>query len=407
MTKLVGKKILLGISGSIAAYKVPELVRMLQNYGAKVRVMMTEAAKFFITPLSLQVVSGHPVFDDLFNPVLKNTINHIKLAKWPDLIIIVPATANLIANIALGMSNDLLTTVCLASDKPIAIVPAINQQMYSAAITQENLQRLYQRGMLIWGPDIGRQACGDIGPGRMINLITILVYVVKWASSIKDLQHLNIMITAGPTHEALDPVRYISNYSSGKMGFAIATAAAQRGAQVTLITGPVTLPTPLGIKRIDINSALEMEAAVMKQIKKQHIFIASAAVADYRGANIAFKKIKKNDDHITLKLIKNPDIVAKVASMQKKRPFVVGFAAETHDIEKYAQRKRKQKNLDLICANIIAQKKQGFNSDTNILYLFGQDGNKILPLNNKKLLGQQLIDEIIIRYDKKGQYKNS
>jgi phosphopantothenoylcysteine decarboxylase/phosphopantothenate--cysteine ligase len=281
----------------------------------------------------------------------------------------------------------------------------MNQQMYRAAVTQENLQRLEKRGVLIWGPDSGSQACGDVGPGRMLDPLAIVAYALEWAAPVNDLQHLHIMITAGPTREALDPVRYISNHSSGKMGYAIAAAAAKRGANVTLVSGPVTLPTPTGVTRVDVGSALEMEAAVMAQISQQHIFIASAAVADYRAANIAAEKIKKQggDDNVTLQLVKNPDIVAGVAALQKNRPYVVGFAAETQNVEEYARQKRARKNLDLICANDVAQAGQGFNSDTNALHLFWQEGEKVLPLSDKTLLGQQLLDEIVSRYDEKNR----
>ncbi|WP_324030558.1 bifunctional phosphopantothenoylcysteine decarboxylase/phosphopantothenate--cysteine ligase CoaBC [Pantoea sp. JZ2] len=405
MMGLAGKKVLLGVSGGIAAYKTPELVRRLRDRGADVRVMMTEGAKAFITPLSLQAVSGYPVFDDLLDPAAEAAMGHIELAKWADLIVLAPATADLIARITAGMANDLVTTAVLATAAPVAIVPAMNQQMYRAAVTQENLVRLQARGLLIWGPDSGSQACGDIGPGRMLDPLAIVDHAVQWAAPVNDLQHLNIMITAGPTREAIDPVRYISNHSSGKMGFAIAAAAAKRGARVTLVSGPVALPTPAGVKRVDVTSALEMQAAVMGEINAQHIFIASAAVADYRAIEIADEKIKKQDDDekVSLQLIKNPDIVAGVAALTQSRPFVVGFAAETQNVEEYARKKRARKNLDLICANDVSKAGRGFNSDTNALHLFWQEGEKTLPLSDKSLLGQLLIDEIVSRYDEKNR----
>ncbi|WP_054686829.1 bifunctional phosphopantothenoylcysteine decarboxylase/phosphopantothenate--cysteine ligase CoaBC [Pantoea stewartii] len=405
MMGLAGKKVLLGVSGGIAAYKTPELVRRLRDRGADVRVMMTEGAKAFITPLSLQAVSGYPVFDDLLDPAAEAAMGHIELAKWADLIVLAPATADLIARITAGMANDLVTTAVLATAAPVAIVPAMNQQMYRAAVTQENLVRLQARGLLIWGPDSGSQACGDIGPGRMLDPLAIVDQAVQWAAPVNDLQHLNIMITAGPTREAIDPVRYISNHSSGKMGFAIAAAAAKRGARVTLVSGPVALPTPAGVKRVDVTSALEMQAAVMGEINAQHIFIASAAVADYRAIEIADEKIKKQDDDekVSLQLIKNPDIVAGVAALTQSRPFVVGFAAETQNVEEYARKKRARKNLDLICANDVSKAGHGFNSDTNALHLFWQEGEKTLPLSDKSLLGQLLIDEIVSRYDEKNR----
>lgn len=405
MMGLAGKKILLGVSGGIAAYKAPELVRRLRDRGAEVRVMMTEGAKAFITPLSLQAVSSYPVFDDLLDPAAEAAMGHIELAKWADLIVLAPATADLIARVTAGMANDLVTTACLATAAPIAVVPAMNQQMYRAAVTQQNLQTLHARGLLIWGPDSGSQACGDVGPGRMLDPLQIVDHAVQWASPVNDLQHINIMITAGPTREALDPVRYLTNKSSGKMGFSIATAAAKRGANVTLVAGPVNLATPTGVKRIDVTTALEMQSAVMGKIGQQHIFIASAAVADYRAAEIAAEKIKKqgDDDNVTLQLIKNPDIVAGVAALQESRPFVVGFAAETQNVEEYARQKRVRKNLDLICANDVAKAGQGFDSDTNALHLFWQEGEKHLPLSDKSLLGQQLLDEIVSRYDEKNR----
>lgn len=404
MAGLTGKQIVLGVSGGIAAYKTPELVRRLRDRGAEVRVVMTEAAKAFITPLSLQAVSGYPVYDDLLDPAAEAAMGHIELGKWADLVVLAPATADLIARLAAGMANDLVTTVCLATAAPIAVVPAMNQQMYRAIATQHNLQVLSAREVMIWGPDSGSQACGDIGPGRMLDPLVIVDNAVNWASPVNDLQHLNIMITAGPTREALDPVRFISNHSSGKMGFAIAAAAARRGANVTLVAGPVSLKTPPGVKRVDVFTAAEMHQSVMDNAHHQHIFIATAAVADYRAAEIAPEKIKKQGDEITLKMIKNPDIVADVARMQEKRPYVVGFAAETQNVEEYAQQKRRRKNLDLICANDVSKAGQGFNSDSNALHLFWQEGEKILPLSDKSLLSQQLLDEIVSRYDEKNRH---
>ncbi|MCX8959141.1 bifunctional phosphopantothenoylcysteine decarboxylase/phosphopantothenate--cysteine ligase CoaBC [Erwinia psidii] len=403
MAGLTGKKIVLGVSGGIAAYKTPELVRRLRDRGAEVRVVMTEAAKAFITPLSLQAVSGYPVYDDLLDPAAEAAMGHIELGKWADLVVLAPATADLIARLTAGMANDLVTTICLATAAPVAVVPAMNQQMYRATATRHNLQVLAERDVMIWGPDTGSQACGDTGPGRMLDPLVIVENAVNWALPVNDLQHLNIMITAGPTREALDPVRFISNHSSGKMGFAIAAAAAKRGANVTLIAGPVSVSTPPGVRRVDTVTATDMHQAVMGGVHHQHIFIATAAVADYRAAEIASEKIKKQGDEITLKLVKNPDIVADVASMQEDRPYVVGFAAETQNVEEYAQQKRRQKNLDLICANDVSQAGQGFNSDSNALHLFWQEGEKNLPLSDKSLLGQQLLDEIVSRYDEKNR----
>ncbi|MCA1923381.1 bifunctional phosphopantothenoylcysteine decarboxylase/phosphopantothenate--cysteine ligase CoaBC [Buttiauxella noackiae] len=400
---LAGKKIVLGVSGGIAAYKTPELVRRLRERGAEVRVVMTEAAKAFITPLSLQAVSGYPVSDSLLDPAAEAAMGHIELGKWADLVILAPATADLIARITAGMANDLVSTICLATPAPVAVLPAMNQQMYRATATQHNLEVLSTRGLLIWGPDSGSQACGDVGPGRMLDPLTIVEMAAQHFTVIKDLQHLNVMITAGPTRERLDPVRYITNDSSGKMGFAIAAAAAARGANVTLISGPVSLPTPPWVKRIDVTTALEMEATVQQHVQGQQIFVGCAAVADYRAAAVAEEKIKKQGDEITIKMIKNPDIVAGVAALLTHRPYVVGFAAETNNVEEYARQKRVSKNLDLICANDVSQEGQGFNSENNALHLFWQDGDKVLPLERKELLGHLLLNEIVTRYDEKNR----
>lgn len=403
MMSLAGKKIVLGVSGGIPAYKAPELVRRLRERGADVRVAITEGGKAFITPLSLQAVSGYPVSDSLLDPAAEAAMGHIELGKWADLVILAPATADLIARVAAGMANDLVSTICLATPAPVAVVPAMNQQMYRNAATQHNLETLASRGLLIWGPDSGSQACGDVGPGRMLDPLTIVDMAAAHFSPVNDLQHLNIMITAGPTREPLDPVRYITNHSSGKMGFAIAAAAAKRGANVTLVSGPVSLPTPACVKRIDVTTALEMEAAVQAHAQSQQIFIGCAAVADYRAETIAEAKIKKQGDELTLKMVKNPDIVAGVAALKSHRPYVVGFAAETNNVEEYARQKRTRKNLDLICANDVSLATQGFNSDSNALHLFWQDGDKVLPLERKELLGQHLLDEIVTRYDEKNR----
>ncbi len=400
---LAGKKIVLGVSGGIAAYKTPELVRRLRERGAEVRVAMTEAAKAFITPLSLQAVSGYPVSDSLLDPAAEAAMGHIELGKWADLVILAPATADLIARVAAGMANDLVTTICLATPSPVAVVPAMNQQMYRNIATQQNIELLASRGLRIWGPDSGSQACGDVGPGRMLDPLKIVELAANHFAPVNDLQHLNIMITAGPTRERLDPVRYITNDSSGKMGFAIAAAASARGARVTLVAGPVALATPPGVERIDVESALEMEAVVQQRAQQQQIFIGCAAVADYRAETISSEKIKKQGDELTLKMVKNPDIVAGVAALSQNRPYVVGFAAETNNVEEYARQKRLRKNLDLICANDVSQAGHGFNSDTNALHLFWQEGDKVLPLERKALLGQRLLDEIVTRYDEKNR----
>ncbi|PHM38511.1 bifunctional phosphopantothenoylcysteine decarboxylase/phosphopantothenate--cysteine ligase CoaBC [Xenorhabdus innexi] len=401
--ELSGKHIVLGISGGIAAYKTAELVRRLRDRGALVRVVMTPAAEAFITPLTLQAVSGHPVSDDLLDPAAEAAMGHIELAKWADLIILAPATADLLARLSAGMANDLVTTICLASAAPLAVVPAMNQQMYRAQATQHNLSILRERNVLIWGPDEGSQACGDVGPGRMIEPMEIVERATQHLNPVRDLMDLQITITAGPTREALDPVRFMTNHSSGKMGFSIAQAAAERGAEVTLITGPVNLPTPLNVKRINVTSALEMYEQVQETAASQHIFIGCAAVSDYRFKHTATEKIKKQGDEITYTLVKNPDIVASVAAMEKHRPFVVGFAAETQNVEEYARGKLSQKNLDLICANDVSLAEHGFNSDTNALQLFWHDGSINLPHSSKLQLSHRLLDEIFKRYDEKNR----
>ncbi|MGL5533477.1 MAG: bifunctional phosphopantothenoylcysteine decarboxylase/phosphopantothenate--cysteine ligase CoaBC, partial [Plesiomonas shigelloides] len=379
-------------------YKCVELVRRLREKGAEVRVVMTAAAKAFITPLTLQAVSGHPVADDLLDPAAESSMGHIQLAKWADLVLLAPATADLMARMVAGMGNDLLTTLCLATSAPLAIAPAMNQQMYQAQVTQENIAKLAARGALIWGPAEGAQACGDVGPGRMLEPAELCQRVSQHFAQQQDLAGIAVLITAGPTREALDPVRFISNHSSGKMGYAIAAAAAARGATVTLVSGPVNLPTPAGVKRIDVESALQMQSAVMTEVTHHQIFIACAAVADYRAACVAPEKIKKAGDEISLTLVKNPDIVAGVGAMTTQRPFVVGFAAETQNVEQYARDKLARKNLDLICANDVSLPGQGFNADQNALHLFWKDGQHSLALDSKAALGQQLMDNIVRLY---------
>lgn len=406
MLKLSGKKVILCITGGIAAYKTPDLIRRLREQGTEVRVILTETAKRFVAPLSIKIVSGNPVFDNALCE--QSNMEHIELARWPDLILVAPATANLIAHLAAGMANDLITTTCLATVAPIALIPSMNQQMYHANVTKMNLEKLRSYGFLTWGPEFGNQACGDVGLGRMLDPNEILGHVLQCLHSARELDNLNIMITAGPTREAIDPVWYISNYSSGKMGFAIAESAAARGANVTLITGPVNLEESPLVKRVDVKTALEMESAVMAKIDNQHIFIASAAVVDYRASAISDNKIKKDGkNQILMQLDRNPDIVKKVAALDRNRPYTVGFAAETQNLEQYAQEKYRIKKLDLICANDVSKAGQGFGSDTNAMYMFWGDGEKYFPLDKKVLLGQQLLDEIISRYDKSNQYQDS
>ncbi|MGR2700004.1 bifunctional phosphopantothenoylcysteine decarboxylase/phosphopantothenate--cysteine ligase CoaBC [Vibrio campbellii] len=395
MQTLAGKKILLGISGGIAAYKCAELTRRLIERGAQVQVVMTKAAKEFITPLTMQAVSGRPVSDSLLDPAAEASMGHIELAKWADLVLLAPATADLIARMSAGMGNDLLTTLVLATDSPVAVSPAMNQQMYRNVATQENIATLARRGMHIWGPAAGEQACGDVGPGRMLEPMQ-LVHLCEQFFQPKLLAGKSVLITAGPTREAIDPVRYISNHSSGKMGFALANAAAQLGAKVTLVSGPVSLNTPAGVERIDVASAQEMCDAVMAQAPSHDAFISCAAVADYRPEHVASQKLKKteNNDQMTINMVKNPDIVATVANMTEQRPFTVGFAAETNDVETYARGKLVKKNLDMICANDVSVEGQGFNSNDNAITLFWPEGEQALALESKEALSFRILEKM-------------
>ncbi|AGH80016.1 phosphopantothenoylcysteine decarboxylase/phosphopantothenate--cysteine ligase [Psychromonas sp. CNPT3] len=399
---LVGKKILLGISGGIAAYKCAELTRRLKDQGADVRVVMTKSAQEFITPLTMQAVSGHMVATSLLDPQAQAGMGHIELSKWADMILLAPATANLIARLHSGFADELLTTLCLASTAPIVIAPAMNMNMYLAAATQYNLEILEKRHFLIWGPGEGIQACGDIGPGRMLDTDDLVQRVVAFFTPQEStLQGINITITAGPTQEALDPVRYISNHSSGKMGFALASVAAQWGANVTLISGPTPLPTPPKVRREKIISAQQMLTASLNTLGPCDIFIGCAAVADYRAKDICQQKIKKTsqDEELTLCLVKNPDIIASVAK-HENRPYCVGFAAETQSLEQYAKAKLKSKNLDLIAANDVAKEGQGFNSDQNALTVFSSRQKFDIKLADKQEVARQLLNIIAEQYKK-------
>ena len=398
---LTNKKILVGITGGIAAYKTIELIRHFKNAGAEVRVVLTPAAEAFVTPLTLQAISGNAVSTSLLDPQAELAMGHIELAKWADRIVIAPASADFIARLRLGMGNDLLSTLCLATSAPILLAPAMNQQMFKQAAVQENLAILAQRGVTFIGPNSGFQACGDVGKGRMSEPMEIFQAVSDSFNLLPNLSDISVVITAGPTQEAIDPVRYISNHSSGKMGFAIAEAFAKRGAKVTLISGPVNLATPAKIERIDVVSAEQMAEQAVKFPQQSAIFIGCAAVADYRVVEIATQKIKKTNDNdeLTLKLVKNPDIIASVAHLTVNRPFVVGFAAETQNVAEYAKSKLQRKNLDMICANDVSGG-QVFGQDQNALHLFRQNGEKILPLAEKGKLAELLVNEIVERYRK-------
>ncbi|MGR6980229.1 bifunctional phosphopantothenoylcysteine decarboxylase/phosphopantothenate--cysteine ligase CoaBC [Testudinibacter sp. P27/CKL/0425] len=408
MSNLSGKRIVIGISGGIAAYKSIELIRLLRKADAQVRVVLTEAATHFVTPLTLQAISGNPVAESLLDPQAELAMGHIELAKWADLIVIAPTTADLAARLAIGMANDLLTTICLATEAPILLAPAMNQQMYRQPVVQQNFASLQQRGVRLIGPNSGEQACGDVGAGRMSEPAEIFAAIETALEtkvrSDKPYQGIKVAITAGPTREAIDPVRFISNHSSGKMGFALARAFAELGAEVSLIAGPVNLPIPVGVQRYDVESAQQMHDLSLSLATSQQIMIGCAAVADYRMETVAAQKIKKTDDSdsILLKLVKNPDIIAAVAALSANRPFVVGFAAETQDVQHYALSKLQRKNLDMICANDVAQQGQGFNSEQNALTVFWQTPHGVqqqaLALNDKYQLSLQLAQLIMQCY---------
>ncbi|MDF2179288.1 bifunctional phosphopantothenoylcysteine decarboxylase/phosphopantothenate--cysteine ligase CoaBC [Aliiglaciecola sp. CAU 1673] len=396
MSLLINKNILLGISGGIAAYKTPDLVRKLKAKGANVRVVLTPSAKEFVSPLALQAVSSLPVSMEMLDPAAEAAMGHIELAKWADMILIAPASANIIARLTAGMADDLLTTLCLASDAPLFIAPAMNQQMYRAAVTQQNLATLRSRGVTCFGPAQGEQACGDVGPGRMLEPME-LADLMEQQCQPALLQGLKLMITAGPTREAIDPVRYLSNHSSGKMGYALARAAALMGAEVNLVSGPVNLPAPSGCTLLKADSALQMHDQVMAKIQEMDIFIGCAAVADYRPAQVTTQKIKKSNDELTLTLIKNPDILADVAASSKP-PFTVGFAAETQDVGQYAKDKMVRKRLNMIAANDVSKQNSGFNSELNALSVYWPGGEQHLPLCDKLTLATQLLTLIAQRY---------
>lgn len=393
MQRLNNKRILLGITGGIAAYKSAELVRALKTAGADVRVVMTDGAKEFITPLTLQALSGNPVHHSLLDPEAEAGMGHIELARWADFILIAPASANFIAKVTAGMGNDLLTTLILASNTPKAIAPAMNQAMWADASTQANVQTLQTLNKVqVWGPDAGEQACGDVGPGRMLEPAVL-------ASMLNDqfesglLTGKTVTITAGPTREAIDPVRYISNHSSGKMGYALAVAAVEAGAKVNLISGPVRLGTPDRVTLIDVESCQDMLEAVENVLPQTDIFIGAAAVADYRPANVAEQKIKKSNDAMNIELVKNPDIIATVAAKENK-PFTVGFAAETQDVITYAKGKLEKKNLDMIVANDVSQDGIGFNSDQNAIIIIDRHSQTDFAQASKYQLANDVVKHI-------------
>ena len=393
-------RILLGITGGIAAYKAPDLVRRLRERGAEVQVVMTAGAQQFVTALTLQAVSGRPVRTDLWDEAAEAAMGHIELARWAEQIIVAPATADFIARLAHGLADDLLSTVCLATIAPVAVAPAMNQQMWANVATQANVRTLSDRGVRVLGPAAGEQACGEVGLGRMLEpmqLAEMLLTAPPAKPPVKGLlQSLKIVVTAGPTRERIDPVRFISNRSSGKMGFAVAQAALDAGANVILVSGPVQICTPPGVTRIDVESAEQMMDAVRQNIGDADIFIASAAVSDYRACQVACEKIKKTADTMSLALTRTPDVLATVAQMER-RPFLVGFAAETEQMEKYALGKMEKKRLDMIAANQVGDR-LGFDTDDNALTVYWPGGRRQIERMSKTELAQQLVMLIAERY---------
>ena len=388
--ELTGKHIALGVSGGIAAYKAAELVRLLIKQGATVQVAMTEAATHFITPVTFQALSGNPVFTDQWDPRVANNMAHIDLSRAADVLLIAPASADFLAKVANGLADDLLSTLTLARDCPLLVAPAMNRQMWENAATQRNIVTLRNDGITILGPACGEQACGENGLGRMLEPEEILTELIAYFQP-RLLAGKKVLLTAGPTFEAIDPVRGITNLSSGKMGFALARAAHEAGAEVTLVCGPVSQPTPSGVKRIDVISALEMHAAVMQCAAAQDVFIGVAAVADYRPKLASEHKIKKDGiGAAPIELIQNPDILADVAALPAP-PLCVGFAAESRNLADYAQKKRTAKKIPLIVGNLI---QHGFGGDDNVLTLFDDDGETSLPPGPKLELSRALIAHI-------------
>ena len=401
MLELSQKRILLGVTGGIAAYKSAELVRRLREAGAEVRVVMTAGAMKFITPLTLQALSGQPVRTELFDAKAESAMGHIELARWADAVLIAPASANSLARLAQGLADDLLSTVCLANRAPLLVAPAMNQAMWDHPATQGNLAALRARGVQVCGPGTGGQACGETGPGRMSEPHELVAAVGKLFKT-GVLAGLNVLVTAGPTREAIDPVRYISNRSSGKMGYAIAAAAAEAGARVTLVSGPVALPNPPRVECLPVETAEEMHAAVMARVAGCDVFVAAAAVADYRPLVIASHKLKKLAPVLQLDLQRTPDILATVTAA-RPAPFTLGFAAETERLAENARGKRMAKSLDMVAANLVNVPGQGFDADDNALTLYWEGGECELPRQNKRQLARELIKRIAARLQAKRQ----
>jgi len=398
MKTLLNKRILLGVSGGIAAYKSADLVRRLRDRGAEVQVVMTRGGTGFVTPLTFQALSGRPVYTELLDHDSEAGMGHIALARWADLIVVAPATANVVARLAHGLADDLLSTLCLAADVPLLLAPAMNQQMWRAPATTDNIATLINRGVEILGPAQGEQACGETGPGRMLEP-TDIVQMVENRFRTSLLSGTRILVTAGPTREAIDPVRFISNHSSGRMGFAVATAAMEAGAEVILVSGPVNLQPPDRVRYIPVDTAEQMQAQVFNELERIDIFISAAAVADYRCVKVAANKLKKSGKNISLELEKNPDILAMVSAYRKK-PFTVGFAAETEAVHENALIKLKDKRLDMIAANQVGQG-LGFNTEDNALEVLWPGGSVSLGRLSKDKLARKLIHIVADRFHEK------
>ena len=397
MSRLPNRRIVLGVAGGIAAYKAADLVRRLRDRNFEVRVVMTAAAREFVAPLTFQALSSNPVHCELLDEQAEAGMGHIELARWADLVLIAPATANVLARLAHGFADDLLTTLCLATTAPLVLAPAMNQQMWQASATRANVLTLLERGVAMLGPGEGDQACGETGPGRVLEPEEIAARIAARFGG-GALAGVDVLVTAGPTRESLDPVRFLTNHSTGKMGYAVAVAAVEEGARVSLVSGPTTLQAPPGVDRIEVTSAEEMYTEVMARAARCDIFIAAAAVADYRPARCAEQKIKKGDGPAALDLVRTPDIVAGVAAMDN-RPFTVGFAAETESVQAHARDKLERKGLDMIAANRVGVPDRGFASECNALSVLWRDGgSRELGLAPKPELARSLIGLVAERY---------
>ncbi len=405
MGKRINKRILLGVCGGIAAYKSAELVRLFRKQGDQVRVVMTASAKEFVTPLTFQALSGNAVHSQLLDTEQENAMGHINLARWADQLIIAPATANMIAKMSHGLADDLLSTLYLAATCPVVIAPAMNQAMWQKAVTQDNVIRLQEHGVTVLGPESGDQACGETGPGRMLEAGAICQHLEQNQGD-DLLQGKSVLISAGPTREPIDPVRFISNRSSGKMGYALAVSAQKAGAKVALVSGPVNLPCPDGVNRIEVETAAQMYQAVLTRASDFDIYIGAAAVADYAPEQVQTEKIKKQQQQSNLLLIKTQDILASVARLDTQL-FTVGFAAETEQLEQYAQNKLRDKNIDMIAANWVGREQGGFDKNENELIIFDRESRYHLAMVAKNHLADQFIALIAKKYNEKNTAKST